>query len=91
VTSAVRMAWTEPSSSGRLLLVVDLQIVARLVVAAIVITTPLLAAPLGRLSSPFALLVALPPLALALEAFGWRDRLAGRLSPIRPAQRNRLS
>ena len=86
MTPPFRMAWTEPSSSGRPLLVIDLEIVAGLVVAAVVITTPLLAAPLGRLSSPFALLVALPPLALALEAFGWRDRLAGCLSRIRPAQ-----
>jgi arsenical pump membrane protein len=35
------------------------------------------------LSSPLALLVVLPPLALALEAFGWRDRIADRLARIR--------
>jgi arsenical pump membrane protein len=63
--------------------VVDLRPVAGAAVGAILIITPFLAAPLGRLSSPFALLVTLPPLALALEAFGWRDRLALRLARIK--------
>lgn len=67
----------------RLLLVIDLRPVAGAAVAAILISAPLMAAPLGRLSSPFALLVTLPPLALALEAFGWRDQLAGRLARTR--------
>lgn len=46
---------------------------------------PFLAAPLGRLSSPFALLLTLPPLALALERLGWTDRLAIRFSRLRSA------
>ncbi len=52
-------------------------------VGAILLLAPFLTTPLGRLSSPFALLVVLPPLALALEAFGWRERLASRLTQIR--------
>jgi arsenical pump membrane protein len=84
VTSATRIAWTEPSASGdRLLLVIDLRPLAGLAVAGVLIVTPLLAAPLGRLSSPLAMLVVLPPLALALEAFGWRDQLAAQLTRIR--------
>jgi arsenical pump membrane protein len=84
VTALPRIAWTERSGAGdRLLLVVDLRPVAGVAVGAVLIVAPFLAAPLGRLSSPFALLVTLPPLALALEAFGWRDRLAGRLASIR--------
>jgi arsenical pump membrane protein len=84
VTSATRIAWTEPSASGdRLLLVIDLRPLAGLAVAGVLIVTPLLAAPLGRLSSPLALLVVLPPLALSLEAFGWRDQLAAQLTRIR--------
>jgi hypothetical protein len=84
VTTLSRIAWTERSrSDDRTLLVIDLRPIAGVAVGAILIGTPLLAAPLGRLSSPFALLVALPPLALALEAFGWRDRLARRLGRIR--------
>ena len=43
----------------------------------------LFSAPLGRFSSPFALLIVLPSLALALEAFGWRERLAYKLVRIR--------
>jgi arsenical pump membrane protein len=50
----------------------------------IIMAVPVLSAPLGRLSSPFALLVALPPLALALEAFGWQERLGARIAEIRP-------
>jgi arsenical pump membrane protein len=89
VTSATRIAWTEPSPSGdRLLLVIDLRPLAGLAVAGALIVMPLVAAPLGRLGSPFAMLVVLPPLALSLEAFGWRDQLAARLAIIRsPLQR----
>jgi hypothetical protein len=84
VTSATRIAWTEPSASGdRLLLVIDLRPLAGLAVAGVLILTPLLAAPLGRLSSPLAMLVVLPPLALSLEALGWRDQLAAQLTRIR--------
>ena len=84
MASLARVAWTERSRADeRLLLVVDLRPVAGVAVAMILIGAPALAAPLGRLSSPFALLVVLPPLALALEAFGWRDRLARRLARIR--------
>jgi arsenical pump membrane protein len=83
MTGHPRIAWTERSGSGdRLLLVVDLRPFAGAAVGAILIIAPFLAAPLGRFSSPFALLVTLPPLALALEAFGWRDRLAVRLASI---------
>ena len=82
--SIARVAWTERArGDDRLLLVVELRPIAGLAVAAILIGAPFLAAPLGRLSSPFALLLALPPLALALEAFGWRDRLAAQLARIR--------
>ena len=52
--------------------------------------TPIVAAPLGRLSAPFTLLLVLPPLAISLEALGWRERLAVRLRRIRPGPR-RLS
>lgn len=51
--------------------------------ALVLLSAPLLASPLGRLSSPFAMLLVLPPLALALEAFGWRDRLASQLRTVR--------
>ena len=86
MTWARRIAWLQPSISGdRVLLVIDLWVLIGLAVAGILATTPLLAAPLGRLGSPLAMLVVLPPLALALEAFGWRDQLATRLSRIRPA------
>jgi arsenical pump membrane protein len=64
----------------RPLLIIDLQTVAGLAVGAVLISAPLLAAPLGRLSSPFALLIVLPPLALALEVFGWRDWLSRHLA-----------
>lgn len=84
MTALPRIAWTErPDAGDRLLLVVDLRPLAGVAVGAILIVAPFLAAPLGRLSAPFALLVTLPPLALALEAFGWRDRLAVRLASIR--------
>lgn len=85
MTSVPRIAWTEPSAGGdRLLLVIDLRPLAGLAVAGALVAMPFLAAPLGRLGSPFAMLVVLPPLALSLEAFGWRDQLAGRLRRIRP-------
>jgi arsenical pump membrane protein len=89
MTALPRIAWTERSGAeDRLLLVVDLRPVAGVAVGAILLAAPLLAAPLGRLSLPFALLVVLPPLALSLEAFGWRDRLAARLASIaRPLPR----
>src|SRR5947207_15269085 len=85
MTALPRFAWTERSGAGqRLVLVVDLRLIGSLATGAILIATPSLAAPLGRLSSPFALLVTLPSLALALEAFGWRDRLAPRPAAIGP-------
>lgn len=85
MTRSTRLAWTETRASGDgLLLVVDLRLLTGVAVAVVIITAPVTAAPFGRLSSPFALLMALPPLALALEAFGWRDRLAIRLAGIRP-------
>ncbi len=84
MTPPARVAWTERARHvQRLRLLVDLQPIGGLAVAAILIGAPFLAAPLGRLSSPFALLVVLPPLALALEAFGWRDWMARRLTRIR--------
>lgn len=42
---------------------------------------------LGRLGDPFALLVALPPLAHALASFGLRDLLARRIAAIRTGER----
>jgi arsenical pump membrane protein len=42
---------------------------------------------LGRLGDPFALLVALPPMAHALSAFGLRDLLARRIASIRTGER----
>jgi arsenical pump membrane protein len=88
VTGA-RIAWTQPAPAGdRLLLVIDLRTIAAVSIAAGLLAAPMIAAPLGRLSSPFALLLVLPPLALALESFGWRERLAGRFTPIgRPLRR----
>jgi arsenical pump membrane protein len=44
-------------------------------------------AVLGRLGDPFALLVALPPMAHALAAFGLRDLLARRIATIRTGER----
>src|SRR3989442_9067796 len=89
MTALPRITWTERSGAeDRLLLVVDLRPVAGVAIGAILLAAPLIAAPLGRLSSPFALLVTLPPLALSLEAFGWRDRLAAQLARIaRPLPR----
>ncbi|MDQ6682751.1 MAG: hypothetical protein M3Y88_05685 [Chloroflexota bacterium] len=52
-------------------------------VGATLLVAPWAAAPLGALSAPFALLVVLPALALALEALGWRDLAAARLSAVR--------
>lgn len=43
---------------------------------------PALASPLGRLGSPFALLVVLPALALSLEAFGWSRAAAAALGRV---------
>ena len=84
MTSLTRIAWTERSSADdRLLLVLDLRPVAGVVAGLLLASVPFLTAPLGRLSSPLALLVVLPPLAVALEAFGWRDRLSGRFVRIR--------
>ncbi|PZR64789.1 MAG: hypothetical protein DLM71_01695 [Chloroflexi bacterium] len=57
-------------------------------VGSALVLAPWAAAPLRRLSSPFALLVVLPPLTLALEAMGWRELAASRLSAIgRPLRR----
>jgi arsenical pump membrane protein len=44
-------------------------------------------AVLGRLDDPFALLIVLPPLALALTAFGLRDLLARRIAAIPTGER----
>lgn len=84
MTSIARVAWTERRApSDRLLLVVDLRTIAGVAVATVLIVVPFATEPLGRLGSPFALLVALPPLALGLAAFGWRDLIASRLVRIR--------
>lgn len=84
VASPTRAVWTEHArADGRLLLVVDVRAIAGVAVALSLAGAPLVVAPLGRLGSPFAMLLVLPPLALALEAFGWRDRLARRLGRIR--------
>ena len=48
-------------------------------------------AVLGRLGDPFALLVALPPLAHALAAFGLRDVLARRIAAVRTGERRLLA
>ena len=85
MTGANHVIWTETRAHGNgLVLVVDLRLLAGVAVAIALIAVPTLAAPLGRLASPFALLVALPPLAIVLEAFGWRERLAGRIARVRP-------
>lgn len=63
--------------------VIDLPMAKAVLLAGILAAIPLLVAPFGRLASPFALLVVLPPLALSLEAFGWATRLARRLAHIR--------
>ena len=84
MTALPRIAWTERSRTDeRLLLVVDLRPLSGVAVGTILIVAPFLATPLGRLSSPFAMLVTLPPLALVLATFGWRDRLAVRLATIK--------
>lgn len=49
---------------------------AGLALGAALLAMPFVAAPLGHLASPFALLVVLPVFARALEAFGW-SRAAG--------------
>lgn len=46
---------------------------------------------LGRLGDPFALLVALPPLARALASFGLRDILARRIAAVRTGERRLLA
>ncbi|HET9613942.1 MAG TPA: SLC13 family permease [Candidatus Limnocylindrales bacterium] len=46
---------------------------------------------LGRLGDPFALLIVLPPLAVALAAFGLRDLLARRIAAIRTGERRLLA
>lgn len=43
------------------------------------LAAPLLAMPFGRMRDPLALVLVLPPLASALEAFGWSDVIAGRI------------
>ena len=53
------------------------------IVGPALVATPALEAPLGRLGAPFVLVIVLPALALALEAFGWPDRLAGRIRRVR--------
>ncbi len=44
---------------------------------------PIVTSPLGRLGPPMTLVIVLPVLALALEAFGWRDRIAAELLRVR--------
>lgn len=84
MTSLPRFAWTEHSlADQRPLLIVDLRLVGGATVGAVLVATPLLSVPFGRLSSPFALLIALPTLALTLEAFGLQDVLARRLAAVR--------
>jgi arsenical pump membrane protein len=57
-------------------------------IGALLALAPVLALPLGRLASPFALLAVLPPLALALEAFGWSGFAAAQLRRVaRPVSR----
>lgn len=51
---------------------------------------PILASPLGGLGPPFALLVVLPALALALEAFGWSTELASLLRRVADPTRRLL-
>ncbi|HET7471732.1 MAG TPA: SLC13 family permease [Candidatus Limnocylindrales bacterium] len=46
---------------------------------------------LGRLGDPFVLLVALPPLAHALAAFGLRDLLARRVATVRTGERRLIA
>jgi Na+/H+ antiporter NhaD/arsenite permease-like protein len=46
---------------------------------------------LGRLGDPFALLVALPPMAHALASFGLRDILARRVAAVRTGERRLLA
>ena len=47
--------------------------------AGLLAITPAVTIPLGRLGPPMTLVIVLPALAIALESFGWRDRLAGAL------------
>ncbi|MFN8631295.1 MAG: hypothetical protein U0838_13560 [Chloroflexota bacterium] len=57
-------------------------------IGALLALAPVVALPLGRLASPFALLLVLPPLALALEAFGWSGFAAAQLRRVaRPLPR----
>src|SRR5438552_1394261 len=60
--------------------------VAGLLVAIAMVAAPIVSAPLNRLSSPFALLIVLPPLALALDAYGWSAQLAAPLGRMHPAR-----
>jgi arsenical pump membrane protein len=84
VTTLARIAWTERSAADdRFLLILDLTSVAGTALGALLLAVPVLTAPVGRLSSPLALLVVLPPLAVALESFGWRDRVASALARTR--------
>jgi arsenical pump membrane protein len=65
--------------------------VAGVVSAGLVLVALLGHAVLGRLGDPFVLLVALPPLAHALAAFGLRDLLARRIAAIRTGERRLLA
>ena len=60
--------------------------IAGLLVAIAMLAAPIVSAPLNRLSSPFALLIVLPPLALALDAYGWSAQLAAPLRRLDPAR-----
>ena len=48
-------------------------------VGSLMAMSPAAGAPLARFGSPFALLIALPALALSLEAFGWSECVASVL------------
>jgi Na+/H+ antiporter NhaD/arsenite permease-like protein len=58
------------------------RVASGVLVGGLLALAPALASPLGRLGSPFALLVVLPALALALEAFGWSRAAARALGRI---------
>ena len=60
--------------------------IAGLLVAIAMLAAPIVSGPLNRLSSPFALLIVLPPLALALDAYGWSAQLAAPLRRMDPRE-----
>lgn len=60
------------------------------VLAAILVATPWLALPFGRMRDPLALVLVLPPLAVALERFGWSHVVAGRIRSLKGGVRRAL-